>query len=233
VKSVRFNEDAATIVTYEITDPLYTIDLSDPLHPTIEAGLKVSGYATYQHVWASDLILGIGYEGEGNDLFGLKLTLFDISDLENPVVVGEPLVLWNEDYGWQWSEALYNHKALLINQTRGFIGFSISSYYYGEGYDWIYVDNYYIFNVDATLDTPITIGTVISHSDFAIAHQEELTDRYGYFAYWSASISRSVYIGAYLFAVSDMAVTAHDMDDGYAQVASIDLMVEPTPVLID
>ncbi|MFA5235238.1 MAG: beta-propeller domain-containing protein [Bacilli bacterium] len=233
VRSVRFNEDAATIVTYEITDPLYTVDLSDPLHPTIEAGLKVSGYATYQHVWAPNLILGIGYESEGNDVFGLKLTLFDVSDLENPVVVGEPLVLWNEDYGWQWSEALYNHKALLVDIELGLLGFSISSYYYGVAYDWIYLDNYYVFNVDPSSETPITIEAVISHSGFAIEHQDELVDRYGYFSYWSASITRAVYIGSYLFAVSDMAVTAHDMDEDYAQVASVDLMVDPLPILID
>lgn len=239
VKSVRFNQEVATIVTYENTDPLYVVNLSDPYHPSIGPGVEVTGYATYQHVWDDelDLILGIGYEGEGNDVFGLKLTLFDISDLENPAVVVGELVLWNEDYGWQWSEALYNHKALLINKTRGFVGFSIGSYYYNDladdYWEWIYVDNYYIFDVDPAAENPITVGAVISHSDFVIEHGQDLIDRYGYYSYWSASISRSVYVGKYLFAVSDLAVTAHDMDNGYARVASVDLMVEPIPVLID
>ena len=36
VKSVRFNKDYVQVVTFEQTDPLYTIDLSDPLNPFIK-----------------------------------------------------------------------------------------------------------------------------------------------------------------------------------------------------
>jgi uncharacterized secreted protein with C-terminal beta-propeller domain len=232
VRSVRFNQDVATIVTYEQTDPLYTIDLSDPNNPVIRAGLEVTGYATYQHTWAPNLIIGIGYEAEGNAVFGLKLTLFDISDIDNPVVVGDPLVLWSDDYGWQWSEALYNHKAILIDHTNDILGFAISSYTYVSSpwdYRYYYYNDYYVFNIDPTSLTPITIETTISHDQF-ISDRDDAQEYYDFYYY--ASIDRAVTVGDYLFALSNLGATSHHISDDYTQADAIDLLIDRTPTYI-
>jgi len=233
VRSVRFNQDIVTVVTYEQTDPLYTIDLSDPTNPTIRAGLEVTGYSTYQHTWAPNLIIGIGYEAEGNAVFGLKLTLFDITDIDDPVVVGEPLVLWSDEFGWQWSEALYNHKAILIDHTHDILGFAISSYVYlvSEWDDWryLYYNDYYVFEIDPLSATPITIQTTISHEQFII-DKESPENYYDYYYY--ASIDRAVTVGDYLFALSNLGATSHHINDEYAQADAIDLMIDREPTYI-
>ncbi len=230
VRSVRFNGEMATVVTYEQTDPLYVIDLSDPTNPTIRAGLEVTGYATYQHIWDTDLIIGIGYEAAGNQISGLKLTMFDISDPDNPVVVGAPLIMSFEDYGWSYSEALYNHKALLISKTFNFIGFGVSTYHWTTDEYW-YSNDYYVFDIDPEAVTPITIATIISHSQF-LEPQPEEPERDYYWYYQYVNIDRAVTVGGYLFAMSNLAITSHAIDDGYAQVAAIDLMIEQEPVYI-
>lgn len=233
VRSVRFNGLVATVVTYEQTDPLYTIDLTDPNNPIIRAGLEVTGYSTYQHVWAPNLIIGIGYEAEGNSVFGLKLTMFDISDLDDPLVVGEPLILWSNDYGWQWSEALYNHKAILISHEFDILGFAISSYayVYNSQDDWRYFffNNYYVFGIDESSSTPITIETTITHSQF-ITQRPQQNEYYYYYYY--ASIDRAVTVGNYLFALSNLGATSHNINNDYVQADALDLMIDQNPVYI-
>jgi uncharacterized secreted protein with C-terminal beta-propeller domain len=232
VRSVRFNGTTATIVTYEQTDPLYVVDLSDPTSPTIRAGLEVTGYATYQHVWEPHLIIGIGYESEGWQIFGLKLTLFDITDPDNPIVVGSPLILDFEDYGWSYSEALYNHKALLISKPFGFIGFSISTYHYMDEQYW-YSSDYFIFDIDPESDTPISIATTISHSQFIVEYSIEDPDTDYYYSYREyVNIDRAVTIGNYLFVLSNLAITSHDINDSFTLTSFVDLIVEAEPETI-
>jgi len=230
VRSVRFNGELATVVTYEQTDPLYVIDLSDPTAPTIRAGLEVTGYATYQHIWDTNLIIGIGYEAEGNQTFGLKLTMFDISNPDDPVVVGDPLVMSIEEYGWSYSEALYNHKALLISKTFNFIGFGVSTYHWTDEEYW-YSNDYYVFDINPSSLTPITISAIISHSQFLEPIPEEPErDYYWYYPY--VNIDRAVTVGNYLFAMSNLAITSHSINEDYVQVASVDLMIAQEPVYI-
>ncbi|MFA7422981.1 MAG: beta-propeller domain-containing protein, partial [Acholeplasmataceae bacterium] len=80
VKSVRFNKDYVQVVTFEQTDPLYTIDLSDPLNPFIkENPIKEDGYSTYMHVWNEDYyLIGFGFDAtpEGQ-VTGMKLSAYD------------------------------------------------------------------------------------------------------------------------------------------------------------
>jgi len=228
VRSVRFNGAMATVVTYEQTDPFYTIDLSDPAHPTIEAGIEISGFSTYQHIWTSTLIIGIGYEAEGNRILGLKMTMFDVSDIQNPVVVGEPLVLLNEENGWVYSEALYNHKALLVSHEFDILGFMISRSYW-DNYNYWNVNDYVIFDIDPESATPIVVATAISHGNYII-EQQDTRDYYGY--YWYASIDRAVTVGNYLFAVSNLGVSSHAITNSYTQVQFLDLMYGQSPVYI-
>ena len=227
VRSVRFNKEYATIVTYEQTDPFYTVDLSDPLNPSIKGELEVTGFSLYQHPWTDTLVLGIGQEAEGNNILGLKLALYDITDFENPVEVGSPLVLLNQLNSWTFSEALYNHKAILVAKEKGFIGFSIwrsrwfSSYYANT-------NDYIIFDINPESSTPITIKHTISHYHLFEENRQAYTTA-NYYGYWNFNIERAVYIGDYLYVVSGEAISSHNLVGEFSTIQEMVFVSEALP----
>ncbi len=88
---VRFLGDRAYAVTFLQIDPLYVIDLADPADPLIAGELEVTGFSDFLHPVTDELLLGLG-QGEAG---GVKLELFDVSDLSAPlsrgaVTIGEP-----------------------------------------------------------------------------------------------------------------------------------------------
>ncbi|NOX30314.1 MAG: hypothetical protein GXP35_09750 [Actinobacteria bacterium] len=88
--AVRYLGDIATIVTFRQTDPLYTIDLSNPTAPVVVGELKINGYSAYLHPIGNDLLLGVGQDAtdEGR-ILGTQVSLFDISDLANPTRIAK------------------------------------------------------------------------------------------------------------------------------------------------
>lgn len=129
IYSVRFDGDTAYIVTFYQTDPLFTIDLSAPTSPTVKDELKITGFSTYMHRWEDNLLLGFGQEAtEDGIVTGLKLSMFDVSDESNAVEADK--VMLNPEGNFDYSEALYNHKAILIDDEKNLIGLP-SSYFDG------------------------------------------------------------------------------------------------------
>ena len=88
--AVRYLGDLATVVTFRQTDPLYTIDLADPTNPTVLGELKINGYSAYLHPIGDDMLIGVGQDAtdEGRTT-GTQVSLFDISDRENPIRVDQ------------------------------------------------------------------------------------------------------------------------------------------------
>jgi len=84
--SVRFTDNRAYIVTFRRVDPLYVIDLSNPDVPVIAGALEIPGFSRYLHPLSEDWLLGIGYEVVNGLQQGVKIELYDIRDIENPVV---------------------------------------------------------------------------------------------------------------------------------------------------
>ncbi len=106
--SVRFVGDTAYVVTFRQTDPFYTVDLSDPTAPKVLGELKITGYSGQLHPLSPTLVLGIGQEAtEDGRTTGAKVTLFDVSDLANPVDVDT----WTVPNAW--TDAEWDHKAFL------------------------------------------------------------------------------------------------------------------------
>ncbi len=124
VYSARFMGDIGYFVTFRETDPLFSVDLSNPAEPKILGELKISGFSEYLHFYAENLLLGIGMEADENTgrTDGMKLSMFDIS---NPVNVKEQSKL-NMEY--DYSDALYNYKAVLIDTKKNLFGFSAEAY---------------------------------------------------------------------------------------------------------
>ena len=89
IRSIRYIGKWAYAVTFKKTDPLFAIDLSDPLVPKIVGQLKIPGFSTYMHPVGEGKLIGIGFDvyqddaaagAAGVKFQGIKLSLFDISD---------------------------------------------------------------------------------------------------------------------------------------------------------
>ena len=77
--------DTAYVVTFRQTDPLYTIDLSNPEAPKVLGELKILGYSAYLHPIDDGLLLGIGQDAdEQGRTKGTQVAVFDVSDPANP-----------------------------------------------------------------------------------------------------------------------------------------------------
>jgi inhibitor of cysteine peptidase len=120
IKSARFLGDTGYIVTFRQTDPLFALDLSDPQNPKVLGELKISGFSEYLHFYGENLLLGIGMEvdEETGREEGMKLSMFDITDPADPK---EQSKLNLKDYNY--SEALWDHRAVLIDTAENLIGF--------------------------------------------------------------------------------------------------------------
>jgi hypothetical protein len=85
IKSVRWFDDLAIVVTFRQTDPLYTVDLSDPTRPRTLGELKIPGFSEYLHPVGGDRLVGVGQDAtlQGRTRGG-QVSVFDISDLASP-----------------------------------------------------------------------------------------------------------------------------------------------------
>lgn len=120
VYSVRFMGDVAYFVTFRETDPLFSVDLTDPKNPEIIGKLKIPGFSNYLYPYGEGKLLGIGEEineWSGNNM-GVKLSMFDVSDSSD---VSEEAKKVIDSY---YSQALYDHKAILADGEKNIIGFS-------------------------------------------------------------------------------------------------------------
>lgn len=164
VKSVRFNKDYVQVVTFEQTDPLYTIDLSDPLNPFIkENPIKEDGYSTYMHVWNEDYyLIGFGFDAtpEGQ-VTGMKLSAYD-TRLDKALDTYSFASDKEAGFSYSFSEAIYNPKALMIDASRGIVGFPMNLYRYTES-SYYYESSFVIFFIDFDSENVISEPIFISH----------------------------------------------------------------------
>ena len=118
IYSARFMGDRLYMVTFKKVDPLFVIDLSEPTAPRVLGKLKIPGYSNYLHPYDENHVIGLGKEAvdaEGGDFAwyqGVKLSLFDVTDVSNPIEVAKVEI---GDRGTD-SPALYDHKAFLFNR---------------------------------------------------------------------------------------------------------------------
>ena len=205
IKSVNFNGDIANVVTYEQTDPLFSIDLSDPANPTILDELKLPGYSTYMQRWNDGLLLGFGVNADENGVEnGIKLTMFDNSDQNDLKEAGTFIVNTRDEsdennYSYSYSDATWQRKALLIAPEKNLIGFPLITYTDTTDQNGNYESSQsskYIFlsydNGEFTLKGEIDGGKTQSYSG-------------------NECLNRAVYIGDYVYAVSGRKIIAADI----------------------
>lgn len=123
VYSARFDGKIGYFVTYRETDPVFSVDFSDVKNPKLLGELKLPGFSEYLHIWNDSLMLGIGEEEQEDGRLLLKVSMFDVSDKGNMKEV-DKIVL-----PYEYSEALYNHKSIMVDLENDTFGFGV------EGYD--------------------------------------------------------------------------------------------------
>lgn len=136
--SSRFIGDKAYLVTYRTIDPLFVVDLSDPVKPKVLGELKIPGYSTYLHPYDENHIIGIGMETKENinrdsngkvisqtaSIVGMKMALFDVSDVRNPIELSNVVIGDSRTT----SAILTNHKALLFSKEKNLIAIPVNNY---------------------------------------------------------------------------------------------------------
>lgn len=109
--ATRFDRDRLYAVTFEQTDPLWIVDLSDSANPAIKGHLEVPGWSSYIQP-VGDTLIAVGRDGGK-----VQVSLFDVADEANPVLAKRVDV----GSGWSWSEAEWNEKAVKILPEEGLI----------------------------------------------------------------------------------------------------------------
>lgn len=211
VYSARFVGDALYLVTFKKVDPFFVIDLSSPTSPEVLGYLKIPGFSQYLHPVGDGLVLGVGKdtvqaeEGDFAWYQGLKLSLFDVNDVENPVEVAKYNI---GDRGTE-SPVLWDHKAFLPMLGRGLFALPVdlrevdeSKYPYGvppNAYGEYVWQGLYVmaFGPDG-----FSIHGTVTHAADDMGPYEH--DRW---------IWRSLYIGDYLYTVSDTMLKANNIAD--------------------
>ncbi|WP_437851941.1 beta-propeller domain-containing protein [Sorangium sp. So ce363] len=117
LRSVRFDGDRAYAITAEQTDPLFTIDLSDPEHPAQLGELEMPGWV-YHMEPRGDRLLALGFDNAATG-GSLHVSLFDVSDL------AKPTMLERVHFGGDWASFAEGqdriHKAFTILDDLGTI----------------------------------------------------------------------------------------------------------------
>jgi hypothetical protein len=96
VMAVRFDGPRAYLVTYRQTDPLFTIDLSDPASPRMAGSLQTPGWLDFI-IPRGDRLLGIGRDQDTQTwTWHLQASLYDVSQLGAPRLMKR--ILFGDNY---------------------------------------------------------------------------------------------------------------------------------------
>lgn len=199
IYSARFMGDRLFLVTFQRIDPFFVIDLSND-DPKVLGKLKLPGYSNYLHPYDENHIIGIGKETKENqyggvEVLGVKLALFDVSDVNNPEVV-DVYEIGGPDTD---SEVLYDHKALLFDRSRDVLSIPVSIYpdyaepRYAEDGNYIQPKvwrGFYVFGIDP--DSGFELKGKVEHFN-------DISD---YYYTYGTQGSRSFYIGDILYTVT-------------------------------
>lgn len=231
IHSARFMGERLYMVTFKQMDPFFVIDLSDPKNPAILGELKIPGYSDYLHPFGKNFIIGIGKETEANDFGGfraqgIKIALFDVSDVKNPKQVDKVEI---GDQGSD-TEVLRDHKAFLFDETRNLLVLPVAKVtkrdrvneYRWSSNIW---NGAYVFKVNERGFEEMG----------RVKHSSQKSDYYTWRT--QATVKRSLYMDDNLYTVSDKYLKINDLSDELNELNSLNLpydgefdMDHPVPI---
>lgn len=181
VYSVRLMEDVGYFVTFRQVDPLFSVNLSNPANPKIVGKLKIPGFSNYLHPYAPNRLFGLGSDADEKtgQVGSLKLSMFDTTD-PTQLTERHSFVISGKSY----SEASYNHRAILIDANKSIIAFPAD-------------DKYLVYRYKDKTGFSKKAEIGFGGTEF---------EQYAYNL-------RGLYIGDVLYVVSPISIASYDMDN--------------------
>lgn len=227
--SSRFMQDKVYLVTYKTVDPLFVIDISNEENPVVLGKLKIPGYSVYLHPYDENHLIGVGMETEEiakrdsngkvtsviSKIIGMKMALFDVSDVNNPVQIGSTVIGDNRTT----SAVLTNPKAFLFSKEKNLVAIPVNNYaedfevqVEGDSYDKLinsykyynksYIgEGYFVYNID--LQNGFNLKGVITH--------EKGSSKLSYNKY--SKMLRGIYIDDNLYTISEDKIKVNKLDN--------------------
>ena len=233
LRSVRFMGDKCYLVTFIQTDPLFVIDLSQPSNPKVLGELNIPGYSDYLHPYDENHLIGVGKDavaatGEGQNFAwyqGLKLSLFDVSNLNNPVQLANFTI---GDRGTD-SAALTDPKAFLFDKSKNLLVIPVNLAIVSDAnkqqgssaYGDLVWQGAYVFSL--TENGGFTLKGTVTHLNSTLLNsQGQLTNINDYYNSQNQWITRSLYIGNTLYTISNAEIKLNSLTD-MTQITTVDL----------
>ncbi len=211
IYAARFVGDRLYLVTFKRIDPLFVIDLSDPRHPGILGELKIPGYSDYLHPYGADHLIGVGKETSENtwggvSTTGLKIALFNVSDVNNPALVDSVVI---GEAGTD-SMALRDHKAFLFMEDKKLLVIPVSEVKRVENSGSRYPGSYttttwqgaYVYSV--TPEEGLTLRGTVTHREHDNSYAWNSRD----------AVQRSLFMDSTLYTVSARSIVMTDLAGG-------------------
>lgn len=194
--SARFMGTRGYLVTFRRIDPFWVVNLTDPTAPQILGELQIPGWSDYLHPYDDNHVIGVGREtNEFGWLEGVKLSLFNVTDVQNPKETSKIVIGDSRTYTLASSDP----HAFLFSREKNLIVIPIRLNN-SMGYDA------YVF--DLTLEHGFILKEVVSHADCLEEEQP-----YYWYRYFSTAIKRSFYIKNILYTLSDKYLKMNDLYD--------------------
>jgi len=222
IYSVRFMQNRAYMVTFRQMDPLFVIDLSNPAKPKVLGKLKIPGYSDYLHPYDDTTLIGFGKDAdESGRAKGLKLSLFDVSNVSDPKEIDTYII---GDAGSD-SIALHDHKAFLFSREKSLLVIPVSIQESGVSiielepltefreevlssrYPRLSFSGAAVFKVDKT---GFELKGKIDHSDGGKVSQQDYWRGYNYY---DNTVKRSLYIDDVLYTFSNQYLKMNKIED--------------------
>ncbi len=211
IMSARFVGDVGYVVTFRQTDPLYTVDLSNPARPRVVGELHIPGFSSYIHPIDPTHLLTIGtYVNPPGTSFAraVQLALFDVSDLANPRQTHVQLLGGASSS----STAQWDHHAFTYFAARKTVAIPFSTWEQGQ-----YTSDLRVFTVDPV--TGFTNKGALAVDDLLKRGSCEWSSWNGscWTWWWQPSVRRSVMADEFVYGISS----------GGVRVATVDALHQP------
>ncbi len=206
IYAARFIGERVYLVTFKQTDPLFVISLANPAKPTVLGAIKIPGFSNYLHPVDPDgkQLIGLGRDTEetpngGVKVNGLKLSLFDFTDLSKPKELDNYLIGDSSSD----SIALQDHKAFLFSAGKNLL--SIPAVLREN--NRLSFAGALVFKLE---NNAFSLQGKIDHSAGGRFGQP---DYWNGFDYYDNTVKRSLYINDQLFTFSNKFLKVNNLSD--------------------